>query len=218
MVTDLIDTLRCPADHEDSWLVASSSRSQGRHIMDGRLGCPVCQAGVAIVDGVAQFGAPLHVGSGVPLDHESAFRLAAQLHLIDAPSPILLAGDWTAAVPALRRITPGVRIFAGDPVLSLTADDLVSVLTLPGTRFPLAAASLRGIALDTAHALPRLLADTARVVRTGGRLVTPVGLTLDPESWSPLVSDAVVQVAERRPAASAPVQLRRAPAQPLFTP
>jgi uncharacterized protein YbaR (Trm112 family) len=218
VVTDLIDTLRCPAAHEDSWLVASSTRSQGRHIMEGRLGCPVCQASVAIVDGVAQFGAPASDGRTPELDHDSAFRLAAQLHLIDAPSPILLAGVWTAAVPALRRITPGVRIFAGDPVLTLAADDQVSVLTLPDGRLPLAAASLRGLALDAVHAREAALTDAARVMRTGGRLVTPVGMALDPDCWAPLVSDAVVQVAERRPAASAPVQLRRAPAQPLFTP
>jgi uncharacterized protein YbaR (Trm112 family) len=215
--TELIDTLRCPAAHEDSWLVASSTRTEARHIIEGRLGCPVCRGSYPIVNGVAQFGAPVQAPQIEAFDDETAFRIAAQLHLIEAPSPILLTGRWSAAVEALLRITSTVRMFVGDSQLSISLDDRVSLVTLPPTRVPLATASLRGLALDADHATEALLSDAARVVRANGRLVAPVECGLDPLCWTPLVRDADVQVAERLPMPSAPVQIRRAPSNPLFT-
>jgi uncharacterized protein YbaR (Trm112 family) len=214
--TELIDTLRCPNAHEDSWLVATSTRSEARHIIEGTLGCPICRASYPIANAVAQFAA---VRSSAPLeafDDDTAFRIAAQLHLIEAPSPILLTGAWAAAVPALRRITPTVKMFVGNAPALPVIDDHVSALTMPATRFPLAATSLRGVALDADHATGALLADVSRIVRVTGRLVAPAECALDLSCWKPLVRDAVLQVAERLPAASAPVQLRRAPVQPLF--
>ncbi|MDZ7630837.1 MAG: hypothetical protein U5K74_05630 [Gemmatimonadaceae bacterium] len=92
MFTELIDTLRCPNDHDDSWLVATSTRSDQRHIVEGRLGCPVCRQTFLIVDGVAQFRAPVAIPPIDALDEDAAFRIAAQLHLVEAPSPILLTG------------------------------------------------------------------------------------------------------------------------------
>lgn len=216
MFTELIDTLRCPEPHEDSWLVATSTRTESRHVIEGRLGCPVCRASFVIADGNAQFGPPPALPAIAPFDDDTAFRIAAQLHLIEAPSPILLVGEWSAAVAALLRITPTVKMFVGNTQLPIAVDDRVSTLTLPSGRFPLAVASLRGVALDRQHATAPLLADAARVVRTAGRLVVPSDLVLDPDAWTPLVRDSALQVAERRATASAPVQLRRAPAQPLF--
>lgn len=217
MFTELIDTLRCPNAHEDSWLVATSTRTEARHIVEGRLGCPVCRGSYPIVDGVARFCAPVSLPLVETFDDETAFRIAAQLHLVEAPSPILLTGRWSAAVEALLRITPTVRMFIGDSQCPIALDDRVSLFTMPGTRVPLATASVRGLALDVDHATAALLADAARVVRANGRIVVPAACGLDPLCWKPLVRDAEVQVAERLPMASAPVQLKRAPANPLFT-
>jgi len=41
---ELIEALRCPRPHEDAHLVASATRTEARHIVDGVLGCPVCGA------------------------------------------------------------------------------------------------------------------------------------------------------------------------------
>jgi len=214
--TELIDILRCSTPHDDSWLVATSTRSEARHIIEGRLGCPVCRASYAIGNAVALFAEPPALPSIARLDDEEAFRIAAQLYLIEAPAPILLTGTWSAAVEALLRITPTVRMFVGDTRVPIALDDRVSLLTLPGQRFPLASASLRGVALDADHATDALLTDAARIVRAGGRLVAPADRTLDALCWKPLVRDAELQVAERLPSASAPIQLRRAPSNPLF--
>ncbi len=217
MFTELIDTLRCPNAHEDSWLVAASTRTDGRHIMDGTLGCPICRATFDIVDGEVLFGtAPITPIAA--FDEDAAFRLAAQLHLVEAPQPVLLVGDWSGAAQPLRRILPHVKLMVGDAAPQRAFDDRVSALRLPAAGIPLATGALRALALDATHASPASLAHAARVVRTTGRLVAPASTPLDASLWRILATDVEVLVAERVAAASGLVQLKRAPARPLFTP
>ena len=52
MFVELVDLLRCPRPHEDTWLVAAAEAMSGRHIVRGTLGCPVCEAEYPIRDGV----------------------------------------------------------------------------------------------------------------------------------------------------------------------
>ncbi len=217
MFTELIDTLRCPNAHQDSWLVATSTRTDGRHIIEGKLGCPVCRATFDIVDGEVLFSTASVSEQAQAFDDEAAFRLAAQLHLVEAPQPILLIGAWSAAATSLRRILPHVKLMLGDAAPQRAPDERISALRLPANGIPLATGALRGLALDAAHAEPAYLVHAARVVRTTGRLVAPSSTTLDASLWRPLATDGDVVVAERLPAASAPVQLKRAPATPLFT-
>jgi len=49
---ELVDALRCPRAHEESWLVLAMSRIEGRHIQEGALGCPVCHAEYPIHEGI----------------------------------------------------------------------------------------------------------------------------------------------------------------------
>ncbi len=217
MFTELIDTLRCPNAHEDSWLVATSTRTQSRHIMDGKLGCPVCSATFEIKDGEVLFTTGSTLRTTRVLDDEAAFRLAAQLHLIEAPQPILLTGSWSRAVQPLRTIVPNVTMFVGDATSIISLDERVSTLRLPASAIPLATGALRGIALDVSHATGAYLTASARVLRTGGRLVAPERVTLDDTVWRILARDSEVTVAERLPTSSAPIQLKRAPSAPLFS-
>jgi uncharacterized protein YbaR (Trm112 family) len=215
--TELIDMLRCPVSHEVSWLVASSTRTADRHILAGRLGCPVCRTSFEIVDGEVRFGPAGTLLSTRTLDQDAAFRLAAQLHLVEAPQPILLLGNWSRAVAPLRALVPTVTMFAGNATSVVALDDRVSTLRLPPDVIPLATASLRAVALDPAHGGAQWLAESARVLRTAGRLVAPPTTSLEPSLWRTLAVDADTLVAERLPAASAPVSLKRAPTQPLFS-
>ncbi len=221
MFTELIDTLRCPNSHEDSWLVATSTRSEARHIVEGSLGCPVCRSTFGIVDGVVLFDGGTRVRStdAEPtrlMSDDIAFRLAAQLHLVEASAPVLLTGSWTRATRALLQLIPRLVIFVADADAHFAHRDRVSALQLAPQRLSLAAASLRGVALSAHHASAEYLAESARVLRTNGRLVAPVATALDASLWTVLARDTDVLVAERLPVASAPVTLRRAPVQPLF--
>src|SRR5690242_21064587 len=90
MFIELVDALRCPVPHEESWLVASATRMEARHIVDGLLGCPVCHAEYPIRNGVADFRReptlPLEAAPDPFLrgDATTAMRLAAFLGLSDA--------------------------------------------------------------------------------------------------------------------------------------
>jgi len=55
MFIELVDSLRCLSPHDETWLVAAASRMDGRHLIDGVLGCPVCRREYAIRDGTAWF-------------------------------------------------------------------------------------------------------------------------------------------------------------------
>jgi uncharacterized protein YbaR (Trm112 family) len=214
--TELIDMLRCPQPHEDSWLVATSTRTGSRHILDGKLGCPVCKTTFDITDGEVLFTHAPVLRSAITLDDDAAFRLAAQLHLVEAPQPVMLVGHWSRAVAPLRRIVGTVTLFVADASSVIALDEKVSTLRLPPSGIPLATGALRGLALDRAHARDAYVRDASRVVGTKGRLVLPAGVPLDDALWRTLASDTEVTVAERLPVASAPITLRRAPAAPLF--
>ena len=216
MFTEVIDILRCPHPHDDSWLVASSTATVGRHIVSGRLGCPVCKATFEIVEAEARFGGAEVAATDPALDDGAAFRLAAQLYLVEAPAPVLLTGHWACAVSPLLRLMPQLSLLTGDATCVIPIDDRVSAMRLPDSVLPVAARSLRGVALGSAHASEAFVQESARVLRTGGRLVAPAGVALDAVQWRLLATDEQVQVAERLPAPSAPVELKRAPSQPLF--
>jgi hypothetical protein len=229
--TELVDRLRCPRPHAESWLVAASDATQGRRIVRGTLGCPVCDAEYPIVAGVAHFAGadatpatathPLHAAQlddGAASLDDAVDRLAAQLHLVEAPEPILLVGTWGAlALPLLRHYPHAVALVADAPA-TLPLDERLSPLVLPAARLPLADGSVRAIAVDAAHAGDAWLAEAARVATAGARLVTPVTHAPPPGDWTLVAADAHVHVAVRAARASAPVQLRRAPTNFLFDP
>jgi uncharacterized protein YbaR (Trm112 family) len=56
MFIELTDHLRCPADHEESFLVLLPDRLEGRSVRAGRLGCPVCGRTFGVTEGVLDVG------------------------------------------------------------------------------------------------------------------------------------------------------------------
>ncbi len=42
MHIELTDLLRCPADHDEAFLVLLPDRMEGRRVLAGHLGCPMC--------------------------------------------------------------------------------------------------------------------------------------------------------------------------------
>ncbi|MEP7381311.1 MAG: hypothetical protein ABI910_06465, partial [Gemmatimonadota bacterium] len=55
MHIELVDSLRCTQPHDDTWLVASVTRFDGRDIVDGVLGCPICHRQYLVLDGEVDF-------------------------------------------------------------------------------------------------------------------------------------------------------------------
>lgn len=202
MFIELIDALRCIRPHEDSWLVGAFDEMQGRNIVAGTLGCPVCEASYPIVDGVARFGAPPAGGSfALEVRHtpEEAMRLAAMLDLVTGRGLVVLVGEWGVAARALSALAEDVQLLlANAPPDAVRAglDAGASALIAPDI-LPVAAASCRGVALGGAAASAAMLASATRALAAGGRLVAPAAAPI-PEGMAELARDEQLWVAERR--------------------
>ncbi len=77
MFIELTDHLRCPADHDESFLVLLPDSMEGRSVRTGQLGCPVCGRTFQLADGVFDTGdAPrAGCGSGSALDADALTAL-----------------------------------------------------------------------------------------------------------------------------------------------
>jgi uncharacterized protein YbaR (Trm112 family) len=212
MFIEHVDLLRCPRDHEDSWLVLAIHEKVDRDIVRGLLGCPICEAEYPIRGGEAIFDAMSVPGHAAQRDRydesddDLAMRCAAMLDLFDPGGAVLLGGTWARVGPALLDIAPVAILFL-DPPEGFVAHAGVSVIRA-GASLPLASGSLRGVALDTATASPTLVEAGARVLKARGRLVAPVSSST-PAGVVERARDDEYWVAERDATVTAPIQLVR---------
>jgi hypothetical protein len=208
---ELVDHLRCPRPHEETWLVASADRTEGRDIIEGTLGCPICRAEYPIRAGVVWFmergqGRRAPVSSSPAVDSDVALRLAAFLDLSDAQGFALLAGSWAHAARPLRDIVPTSLVIL-NPRPHIGAGNGISVLEVDAG-IPLAAATCRGVALDEAHRDEAHVEAAVRVLRPRGRLVAPASTPL-PVGVKELARDQTLWVAERAAAPPGLVTLQQ---------
>ena len=118
MFVEIVDALRCPRSHEESWLVLAARRTEDRHVLEGTLGCPVCRAEYPIHDGIADFSdptardhAPVSIAGPLP----PADHLAAMLNLGDALGFAVLIGAWGVRADALRDLLDAPPLLLVDP-------------------------------------------------------------------------------------------------------
>ena len=198
MFVELIDALRCPRPHPpgtpETWLVAATHRADGRCIVDGVLGCPICRAEYTVRGGVADFGGARDTaGSDAPTANVEAIHLAAFLNLATPGGIIAVGGAWDAALDGLADLTD-VRALVVEPAHPFTPRDPLGALV--GAELPVAASALRGVALDAATATPTRLTASVRALRPAGRLVAPARAPV-PAGVRELARDAAFWVAER---------------------
>lgn len=211
MQRDLLDALRCPGTHEESWLVAMVLEASGPTLLVAELACPVCGAEFRIDDGVAHFAglAPLERHTPAlpaePYTSDMVLRLAALLGVAESQLPVGLVGRHAAASGALAS-------FVSAPQLLINGG---SVIPGPGVsrivvadRLPLGVETLAAIAVDAAHATSPFLESAARALRLGGHLVAPAEAAV-PAGMRELARDATEWVAETTTRASGLVELRR---------
>lgn len=208
MFIELVDVLRCPNPHAETWLVLSADAMDGRDVMSGTLGCPVCQAEFLIVDGIARFGDASRPRAMAELpDENEALRLAALLDLTDSRGYAILVGEMGRHAPLLRSMTD-VQLMLVDPPTTVAMGFGLSGLTTPASgALPLAAGSTRGIALEE-NSAPALLVSSLTLLAPGGRLLAPVRL-LVPDGLIELARDDRQWLAARETAASGMVGLSR---------
>jgi uncharacterized protein YbaR (Trm112 family) len=181
MFIELTDHLRCPADHQESYLVLLPDRMQDRSIREGRLGCPVCGRTYQLTDGV------LHVGGDPPPPPESTVLTPeAVTALIGLGGPggyLVLVGRPAAQWRQVAERNPGVGLVAVNPPGEVADEPGLSVLR--GDALALKSRSMRGVVLGSpAGDDPRWVSEAARVVLPGlrvageGRVPDPGALEL----------------------------------------
>lgn len=169
MFIELTDHLRCVADHEESFLVLVPDQMDGRRVLRGTLGCPVCQAEYRIDAGVVDMGRAASVlpafTSGGSLD---ASALLAFLGLEGPGGYLALVGDAAQFAGAIAAELPGVHLVAVNPIAPPESSPHVSVIR--ARRMPLKARSLRGVVIGGPEAAePAWQADAIRAVLPGLR-------------------------------------------------
>jgi hypothetical protein len=212
MFIDLVDALRCPRPHEDTWLVAAALETRGRCFVRGTLGCPICRAEFTLEQGIALFDG---AGEGVEgtvdaaLSDEDpgalAMRLAALLDLVEPGGIVAVGGAWEPALAPLLEVA-SVRALVIEPVADWTPREPLGALR--GAGLPVAAGGLRGVALDARTCDAERMAAAVRALRPRGRLLAPAHAAL-PVGVRELARDARHWVAEREETVSGLVPLRR---------
>jgi hypothetical protein len=200
MFTPLVDSLRCPNQHDETWLVASIDRAENRDIITGTLGCPKCLAEYAIRGGVVHF-ADIERAAFVAPSEEEATRLAATLDLTDPRMVAVLFGRWGAHAPLIRAISPVELILVNPPEGVVSGDGISIVLS---STAPIAAGSMNAAAADESvdeFTAGKLMA----TLKGGGRMIGPAALPV-PAFLEELARDDQIWVAALSGgAASAPV-------------
>lgn len=222
MFLELAEVLDCPDCEASAGLVAFVDEAESRRVVEGRLGCPLCEIEVPIRRGTMRFDlsdaarrATPRAGTEHPAGEtapEAALRLAALLGVSDRAGMVVLLGPGLAAHAAgIARLGDRLEVLAwlpdpGDcsPPATVAVEDLVDgvdpLLGAAPHRWPIRSGALHGIALAAPMALP--LSEVTRCARPGARLVveapTPADLdSLAASEFAEVASDATVWVGER---------------------
>jgi hypothetical protein len=214
MFIELVDSLRCLTPHEETWLVAAAARMDGRHIVEGRLGCPICRREYAIRHGTAWFSAEQPDGDGFHLTTPAAdsgdpgaMRAAALLGLSEPGGIVVLGGSWAGFAETVAELGASHVVILNAQSSDSSPQEVSSLVV--DDRLPFGTGGLRGVAVDGDLASPALLSAAASSLRSRGRLVAPADATV-PAEVEVLARDAVSWVAERMVVASPPIALRSA--------
>jgi hypothetical protein len=197
---EMIDLLRCVNAHEDTWLVASFREVTNRFVIEGTLGARCCSAEYEIRNGVADFT----VGESIPSQdderatashrrEELATRAGAYLDATQPGATIVLGGIWAYAAQELAEMAE-VRVLALNAPNEVKESERTGLIRI-GTRIPLAASSVQGVALDDWFPEP-IVDEALRVVKPGGRLVGPAAFSA-PSQSAVLAHDENYWVAEK---------------------
>ena len=169
MFIELTDHLRCPADHDESFLVLLPDRLEGRSVIEGQLGCPVCGQTFMLSAGVFDTGDGPVAGAATAgkLDAEA---LTALVGLSGPGGYMVLVGPPADLWQDVAGCNPGVGLVAINPGPAVA--DVPGISVLRSGRIPLKSRSMRGVVLGRPYAGdPHWVREAARVVLPGLHIV-----------------------------------------------
>ena len=169
MFIELTDHLRCPADHDETFLVLLPDVMEDRSVKSGQLGCPVCNRTFRIENGVLDIGgAPASGAAGSALDAEGVTTLAG----VNGPGGYMaLVGPVASLWKEVAELQPGVALVGINPAEDVT-DQAPRFSAIRGHRIPIKSRAMRGVVLGRPYADdPAWVREAARVVLPGLRVV-----------------------------------------------
>lgn len=140
MFIELTEILRCPRDHQQSYMICVPMEMRGRDVVRGGLSCPVCRTDFPIVDSVAWFAGGERPGAQPgPLTAEAAQAFSG----IDGPGGyVAFVGSAARLAAPLEQAMPGVQFVAVNPPPEVAPGPRLSILIV-GTSIPLRKPSIR---------------------------------------------------------------------------
>ena len=197
MYIELLDNLRCVADHPQIPLVTAITDRDGRFVVTATMGCPTCKREYPIENGIACFTSPksaIHPPVASTATREEAIRLAAFLDVSEGGVIALVGACATQSVEVAA--LNGARIFAVNSPAVLDESDRVGLIRA-GKRLPFAEGALRGIAIDEPDWNSGDVEVAAHALGPGGRVVLPLTVELPPVLQE-IARDDAIRVAEKR--------------------
>jgi hypothetical protein len=145
-------------------------RLDGRSVIEGQLGCPVCGRTFRLADGVLDTGDAPSLGSTSP----SRLTAAALTPLIGLNGPggyLVLVGSLANDWEEVAELNPGVALVGINPEAGIR-EHAPGFSVLRSGRIPLKTRSMRGVALGPGYARDQhWVSEAARVVLPGLRIV-----------------------------------------------
>jgi len=193
MFIELAELLRCPAEHEDTYCVLSSDETEGRRVISGTIGCPVCRAEYPVEDGVVQFGPDPLLGRNSRSDDITVEDtpdpevMQALLSLEIGAGYVALVGSVTRLSDPLAKLTSQIQFVGVNPPPDVRESTELSLLRSPGA-IPLRSGTARGIVLGQEYVGEPWLAEAGRVLMSGQRMVV-VGEAVSMDGVSQLAAD-----------------------------
>jgi len=165
----LTDILVCPRCGPEQGLIVLSHRMVDRRIIEGRLGCPICESQYPIHGGVADLRTETAQESAVEPAGHAALELAALMGVTSGPGFALLSGSTPALAAELAQTVPDLEWIALAPAFAAQQEQVgLNRISVDSGRVPLRGHSLRGaIVLERGRDL-RVI---AKALRPSARLV-----------------------------------------------
>lgn len=172
MFIELVEFLRCPSAHEETYLVLVPEEMVGRDVTRGSIGCPRCRSEYPIVDGIVEFGEPggcegaSDFGGTMP----DPRVVQALLGLASPGGYVALVGSAARFAPQLAELMGGVHFVGVNPPLGVEASPVLSPLRATRS-IPVRSAAMRGVVVGMEHVRTPWLEEGVRVLLNRQRLV-----------------------------------------------
>ncbi len=174
MFLELTEILRCPAPHDESYVICAPVLMDGRDVVRGGLACPVCRAEYAIIERVAWLAPPEERVTGAdPSAAPSALTAEAVRTFLDLQGQggfVVTVGTAGRIGRDLAALLPGVSFAAVNPPPAVTPSLELSVVRSPRL-LPIRRHSLRAVIVGADVAGGPWLAAAADALLTGLRII-----------------------------------------------